>query len=177
MSKNSDSFVSSLKASLSWMAPESETLYKRKLAKWTLTAGQWEAALDKIIEGNIDGKLPSLSIIFAELERQVRNAKNSNLGWASFTLAGIHYAIRIKCEDRTWLIADLIGTDDRGEEKRYQEHAGEPVAKHIPNAAEDYLIIPDNPARPDPSQIPNPAEVKQYMAIIQGNLKKLGVKL
>jgi hypothetical protein len=153
MSDRSDSFVENLKSSLPFMSLESETFYKRKLSGWKLSAKQWETALDKIIAGNTDGKLPQLSLIFAELQRQQSIARSeSDLGWASFKIKDRDYVIRVKARSGTWIIHDCVLRDIHGVEHHVQQHVGDPVVERLPAEATDYLISPDNRARLRPEE-------------------------
>ena len=174
MSKESDLFVRNLKASLeSWrMLPETESLYKSKLSKLNLPRAQWVAALDAIVEANTDGKLPPLALIYAELERQKRNAAHHPaMGWASFRWRGHGYSIRIRMAE-TWVIADLIWHDSHGVEHHKQEHVGEPVVNHIPKDATEFLIVPDEVVL-DMRDIPSDRERNEIIQTIQRNLLKI----
>lgn len=103
MSKESDDFVGNLKASLGYMAPETEKFYKAKLANWKLTREQWGRALDSIIECNVDGKLPQLSSIYAELRSIQSAARDSSLGIMSFDWRGLSWAIIVQAFNGSWL--------------------------------------------------------------------------
>lgn len=163
MSKESDTFVSNLKASIeSWRMPaETESLYKSKLAKFVLTRAQWSSALDEIINQNRDGKLPPLANVCSILEHQKAIASVPvNLGWASFKIKGVSHSIRIRSEGGKWVIHDLVWVDNHGKEHHLQNYVGDSVAQHIPADATDYLLSADNPAKPEPDEMPSPAEIK-----------------
>ena len=107
-------------------------------------------------------------------KQQQESAKVRNpLGWASFTLHGKQYSIRIKHDGRQWVISDLVYVDNHGNETHLQPHVGESVVEYIPVDATDFLISPDDPPKPEPEELPSRLEVKEFMAEINANLSKL----
>ena len=174
MSENSDTFVDGLKAAFPYTSKDTVSIYKRTLAKWRLTRKQWEDALIALISLETDGNPPLLATIFAEIKKQQYDAKTeSNLGMASWKLNGTDYALRIKW-DGAWVISDLVWTDRFGKQHHLQAHVGEPVVKHIPKDATDFLIAPDNPPRPAQDDIPSDLQRKELMAEIRANLATMG---
>lgn len=156
------------------ISAETKELYGQKLSKWRLTQGQWDTALDRIIEGHESESLPSLSDLYAKLkEAQIsENAGNGNMGWASFRLYDRDYSIRIWHDGHTWVISDLVYTDGQGRKTHMQTHVDQPVVNHIPADATDFLITPEKMILRD-EEILTPAELRQMFAEIQGNLGRI----
>lgn len=162
MSKESDIFVTNLKAAFPYMSREALVLYQTKLKNWNLTKQQWVSALDNLIGMETDGNPPQLSTIFAELHRQIGNASSApDKGWAYFRLHEREYAIRIERNGGNWLISDMLYTD-HGQTKHAQPNYGLPLLDHIPAQAYDFRLIPDKVYIP-PEELIKPEEIREII--------------
>ena len=172
MSKESDVFVENLRGAFQYMGERAVEVYKRQLSKWTCSSDMWMTVLSHVITNAEPGRVPELQTIYDEIKRQQLIAKPAgNLGWVYFRRKGIDYAIRIY-SDGNWRIKDLVSKDVNGVEIHHQQHVGELYFNHVPADYETFSITPDNPVRPDASEMPTPDEVKEYSHIIQANLAK-----
>lgn len=165
MNKNAERFVRALKASIEgWRMPEeTRALFTAKLSKWDLSETQWNAVLDRVIAKNLKGELPQLAAIEIQIKNELEIAREpSPYGWLSFDWKGHSYAMRVKSDGYAWLIADLMRKDEHGQIIHLQKNVGEPAALHLPAGAENVIVSPDNPADPQPEEMPSKREVAEY---------------
>jgi hypothetical protein len=170
-------FIKQLVAAFSRYPTTQETkeLYSQKLSKWHLTQEQWDQALDVLISHESDSLPPLKDIYIALKNAQYTGAQHNSmaLGWLSFRVGCLDYVMRVISDGSVWLIAPMNYRDAHGQLVAIQQNVGQPAAMHTPEGATNILVTPDNPARPDPSELPTAAERKQYIADMEIKLSRM----
>ena len=141
--------------------PEVKKQYYDHLSKYILPDDQWSTTLSDIVSS--EDELPSLAIIDSYVIRK-RAAVSSLIcrGWLIFTLHSRRQAVRIEKVDGVWVYAKA---EARSREKGtivLQKRPGQTAL--IPKSAIDVLHVVDDPANPEPEEIPSKAEIAEIFA-------------
>lgn len=139
----------------------------RALKNVKLTDDQYEDLYNEILKKcDFFPKVSEIYSCYAALGivRDAQPTGDDNLGWLYFVdKRGYSQAIRLMCVSGQWLNAPLSYLTNKGERVQLQKNPGMPYI--LPEGATDILICPDNPAKPDPSEMPeNIEEVRRIMA-------------
>lgn len=123
------------------ISPDTKNIYISKLKRFTLTSDQWNMVLDKIIANRPANQhgIPELHEIYPCIsEVEITTGAHPAYGFAYFNHNNHAKVIKVKLVNGRWCSVKT----------------GKTMPDAIPGNATDLDIHPDNPAPPDPREIP-----------------------